>query len=299
MDFYLSLFALLLFCSMVAITLKNSKPRDLPPGPIQLPIIGNIHQLFGSLPHRILTDQAKKYGPLMHLQLGEISTFVVSSAEVAKEVMNEHDIIFASRPNLLGTRIISYNATDIAFSPYGDYWRQLRKICTRELLSPKRVQTFQSIREEAVLDMITSIALQRGSVVNLSKEIFSLTYRVTAQAAFGKQNKHQEEFISIMVDIVELVAGFNIADMYPSVKILERISGMRQKLERTHKQVDEILENILAEHKGKRDGLQPVRGEVKEDLADVLLKVQKSGDFGAPLSDSNLKAVILVSDFFG
>ncbi|KAL3509661.1 hypothetical protein ACH5RR_029062 [Cinchona calisaya] len=135
--------------------------------------------------------------------------------------------------------------------------------------------------------MIKSIGFQEGSVVNLSNEIFSLMYSIIAQAAFGKRSKHQKEFISVMVDVLGLGA-----DMYPSVKILERISGMRQKLERTHKQVDEILENILNEHKGKRTESQHGKGEAKEDLVDVLLNVQRSGEFGAPLTDSNLKAVL-------
>ncbi|XVF21143.1 hypothetical protein REPUB_Repub12eG0065100 [Reevesia pubescens] len=162
----------------------NMKQR-LPPGPWKLPLIGNLHQMVGLLPHRRLRNLAKKYGPLMHLQLGEVSAIVVSSLEAGQKLMKKHDLVFAQRPQLLATNIFSYDCKSIAFCPYGSFWRQLRKIYILELLSDKRVQAFGSIREEEVRNMIESIALSAGQPVNLSQKLSSLSNQVTALAAFG------------------------------------------------------------------------------------------------------------------
>ncbi|KAK4355184.1 hypothetical protein RND71_024155 [Anisodus tanguticus] len=227
------------------------------------------------------------YGPLMHLQLGEISTIIVSSPDIAKEIMQTHDVIFAQRPYLLAPSVISYNC-NIGFSPCGPYWRQLRKICATELLTSKRVQSFGSIREEEVFNLISSFSFNKGSIINLSARIFSMTYAITARAAFGKQSKYQEEFIKCVEDVVKVYAGFSISDIYPSIKLLETISGMRGKVEKIHKRIDAILEHIIIEHTEKEGDL-----EENENALDVLLKIQKKGDLEVPLTRDNIKAVLM------
>ncbi|GJZ34016.1 cytochrome P450 [Tanacetum coccineum] len=61
---------------------------------------------------------SKRYGPLMSIRLGMVQTLVVSSAEMAKEVMKTNDLNFCTRPVLTGLKKISYDNKDLAFSPY-------------------------------------------------------------------------------------------------------------------------------------------------------------------------------------
>lgn len=236
----------------------------------------------------------------MHLKLGEVSNIIVTSPEIAKEIMKTHDLNFCDRPNLVLSTILSYNATDIAFSPYGEYWRQLRKICTIELLSAKRVQSFRSIREEEVSKLVNTLMISASeegsscSVVNLTQMIFSLTYGTTARAAFGKTNgKNQQVFISTMEEKLKLLGGFCFADFYPSIGMLRRVSLARVKFEKLQSVADGILQDILDDHKGRK-GCHREAGE-HEDLVDVLLRFQEGNDLQSLLTDDNIKAVIKVS----
>jgi hypothetical protein len=84
----------------------NAKGRlHLPPGPLlSLPVVGNLHQIMGVLPHRSLRDLARRHGPVMQLRLGMVPTVVVSSAEAAREVLKTHDAACCSRPDTPGAR---------------------------------------------------------------------------------------------------------------------------------------------------------------------------------------------------
>ncbi|GJR84805.1 cytochrome P450 71D10-like protein [Tanacetum coccineum] len=273
---------------MILKLFKQSKPK-LPPGPWKLPIIGSVHHLSGSLLHHRLKDLADKHGPLMHLQLGELSLFVVSSSEIAKEVMKTQDANFANRPFHLAASIVGYDGSGITFSPYGECWRQLRKICNLELLSSKQVQSLRLVREEEVSKFVKSISQNPGSPVNLSKSLSSLIYGITAKAAFGKKCKEQDAFISLVNDSVTVGGGFSLADLFPSSKLLAFLSSTRAELEKIHQGFDQILNDIIEEHKISEIS----EGEVEKDLVDVLLHVQKRGDLDIPLSTDNIKAVIL------
>ncbi|XP_065862595.1 cytochrome P450 71D445-like [Euphorbia lathyris] len=291
------LFPFLVFIFMVLrlILVKKNSTKNLPPGPWMLPLIGSLHHLITSLPHHRLKDLAKIYGPIMHLQLGELTTIVISAPQTAKEVLKTHDITFAQRPRLLAMTLATYNYSDIVFSPYGEYWRQLRKICTVELLTVKRVESFRSIREEQVSKLITSISSSAaaGSPINFSMMANSSIYSIVSRSAFGKIWEGEDTLIAALKVLVEAASGFNLADLYPSIKVFGVLSGIISKMERHQKKIDVIFQNIIDQHRARK----ATGSNLIEDLIDVLLNAQDQGYLQFPLTDDNIKAVIL--DMFG
>ncbi|KAI9185535.1 hypothetical protein LWI28_008205 [Acer negundo] len=92
---------------------------------------------------------------------------------------------------------------------------------------------------------------------------------------------------------MELASGFSIADLYPSIGMLEVISGMKSKIEKLHQERDRIFGDIIDEHKERRQKTKTGQKEAdEEDLIDVFLRLQEDGDLEFPLTNNNNKAVI-------
>ncbi|MED6211861.1 hypothetical protein PIB30_077643 [Stylosanthes scabra] len=296
LSFILFISQLLKFLAKKSKALTKKTTPNLPPGPWTLPIIGSIHHFFGkSPPHHRLRDLAHKYGPLMHLKLGEASIMVVSSPEVAKEVFKTYDTIFAERPKqLIGADILCYGSTDIAMARYGGYWKQLRRISSVELLGPKRVRSFKSIREEEVMNLIVWISANNGSCVNLSKKVASMTSAITARATFGEKCKDEEEFILLLKNLGKIAERlFVVFSLFPSHTWLHLISRTQYEAEKLHKEFDMIVENIIGEKLKKKRNSGGDESNKVEDLLSILLNlVEDHGALEYPLTMDNVKAIV-------
>ncbi|KAH6757560.1 hypothetical protein C2S51_038708 [Perilla frutescens var. frutescens] len=265
-----------------------------PPGPKTLPIIGNMHQMSG-LPFRCLAELSKQYGPLMRLRLGEMETIVVSSPELAREILKENDPCFADRPQSIGIKVLWYDYIDMAFSPYGEYWKQMRKICMMELLSPRSVRSFASIRRDEVSGLVESIhrLSAGGEPIDISNRIFSMLSSITCRAVFGKVSNDKDTLIKILKDGLQMAGGFEIADFFPSSVVINALSWNKLRLLMMRRRLDVILDGLINQHRENHAEKIMGNGEFgNEDLVDVLLRLQESGELQFPIRNDNIKAVI-------
>ncbi|CAL4926065.1 unnamed protein product [Urochloa decumbens] len=264
----------------------------LPPGPWQLPIIGSLHHIAGKAPHRALRELARRHGPVMMLRLGEVQAVVMSSREAAIEVMKTQDLAFASRPQTATVRVITKEGRDIAFAPYGEHWRQLRKVAITELLSVRRVLSFRAVREDEVAAMLRDVAEAAAASrpVEMRARLAALVSDTTLRAVVGERWKHRDVFLRELSCATELVAGFNLADLWPSSWLAGRLSGVLPRAQACIHRVYGLLDGVIEEHL-RRDGGRAGH----EDLIDVLLRLQKDGEL--PRDMDVVKAVIF--DIFG
>ncbi|XP_020579328.1 cytochrome P450 71A1-like [Phalaenopsis equestris] len=279
---------------------KAIAATKLPPQPPGLPLLGNLHQL-GSFPHRSLNSLSKQYGPIILLRLGIVApTVVISTAELAEQVMKTQDLIFANRPPSSMANHLFYNSTDIAFSPYNDYWRMMKKISIVHLLSNRRVQSYKRLRQEEMDLLIAEIhaASAAAEAVNLSKRLRVLTNDIICRVALGRKYSGETRFQEMLDEFRKLLGSFPMADFFPWLGWVDRVIGLEGRARRASKELDELLERVLEEHLSRKKSSNAI-GSSKEcmDLVDVLLSVKEehdsNDDADIALGKEHIKALIL------
>lgn len=75
---------------------------DQAPGPMPLPVIGNLAELGKyEVPFEGFTALAKKYGDAYSLFLGSTRCLVVNNLELIREVLNQNGRFFGGRPDFI------------------------------------------------------------------------------------------------------------------------------------------------------------------------------------------------------
>ncbi|XP_057487215.1 cytochrome P450 736A117-like [Actinidia eriantha] len=228
----------------------------------------------------------------MLLRFGSKPVLVVSSADAAREIMKTQDLVFVNRPRSIVISKLLYGSRDVAFSPYGEYWRQIRSLCVVHLLSNKRVLSFRAVREEETTLMIDKIkqsySYSSSSVVNLTELFKSLTNNIVCRVASGRKYSEERRFKELLVEFVDYLGFFDVGDYIPWLWWVNKINGLYGRVERVAKELDDFIEGVVEEHeRGERKGGH-------EDFVDVLLQVQRENvASGSPIHRESVKAVIL------
>ncbi|MCE3216365.1 hypothetical protein HAX54_006255 [Datura stramonium] len=285
-----SLSILFLLVVLKLVSLKRRK-LNLPPCPLfKLPITGHLHLLKPPL-YCTLAKLSSKYGPVFSLQVGTRLVVVVSSPSAVEECFTKHnDIVFANRPSLMIGIFIGYNNTTVAGSPYGDHWRNLRRLYTLEILSTNRLNYFQPIRQHEIKLLVQRVFQNSsGTPVELKSKLFQMSYNIIMRMAAGKRyysdevdNEEANHFRELMEEVNSYEGASNPADFMPCI-FRWFFTSMEKKLARLGQKLDELLQGLIDDHRSHK---------ARNTIIDHLLSLQESQP--EYYTDQIIKGIILV-----
>ncbi|KAJ8633660.1 hypothetical protein MRB53_026996 [Persea americana] len=296
MDLLTFLFLILLVWTCIHfLQTRNTK---LPPGPIPLPIVGSLLKL-GSKPNESLAQFAQLYGPLMTLQLGSLTTLVVSTATMANQLLLKHDLIFSGRTVPDSVRVLRHQESSVVWMPPNPLWRSLRTLLNTQIMTVQRLDANIALRRAKVQKLVSHVGdcsvtqrevdIGRAGFITILNLISNTVFSVDL-ADLGSPAEEAQEFKDVVLGILEEAGKPNVSDYLPFLRWMD-LQGVRRRsigyFEKLHHLFDEMIDGRLRD---RSSGGYSRRG----DFLDVLL--DQNEEKGFQLKRHEVKA--LLADIF-
>ena len=156
--------------------------RRLPPGPVGLPLVGNLLEMPKSHPWLTHTELHKKYGPIFSMQFGASTVIFLGTYGAARDLLEKRSNIYSSRPRsvMVGECISQGNRSLIL--PYGEQWRGYRRL-QGSFLSPRMSNTYRELQDLESKQLISEFLTRDDFFKRYHRYSSSLTFAL----AYGKR----------------------------------------------------------------------------------------------------------------
>ncbi|XP_004700350.1 cytochrome P450 2D14 isoform X1 [Echinops telfairi] len=270
-----------------------------PPGPLPLPVLGNMLQLnFKDLPHS-MSQLRRRFGDVFSLQMCWTPVVVVNGLAAVREALVLRGEDTADRPPMPVYKHIGFGpqAQGVILARYGPAWREQRRFSLSTLrnfgLGKKSLE--QWVTEEADC-LCAAFAAQDGCPFSPNTLLNKAVSNVIASLTHGRRFEYDDPtFLKLLATVEQGLKEDStfLRELLNTCPILLRIPGLASKVFSGLRAFMDLLDGLVTEHRESREPGQPPR-----DLTDAFLD-QVDKDQGKPESsftDENLRMV--VADLF-
>ncbi|XP_023121541.1 cytochrome P450 2F5-like [Amphiprion ocellaris] len=273
---FLSLVLLGLCICFIILQLRPRRPKNFPPGPPVLPILGNILHLNLQNPLEDLEKLRKSYGDVYSLFLGPKPNVVINGVKAMKEAMVIKAAEFAGRPQDTFVSDV-FDVKGVIFADYGTSWREHRRFA---LMTLRNFGLGKKSMEERIHNEIQYIikTLDESIGTTLSPKVMfhNVASNIICQVLFGTRYEYDDEFITTVVQCVTEVTKITNgpwAMLYDTLPFIRNLPLPFNKAFKDIKISSDLVRHLLNEHKKTR-----VPGEPRDFLDCYLDEMEKKAE---------------------
>ncbi|XP_073399235.1 cytochrome P450 2K1-like [Dendrobates tinctorius] len=222
--------------------IKKSTAK-MPPGPMPLPVIGNLNLVDLNRPHESLMKLSEKYGEIFTLHFGPKKMVILAGYRIVKEAL-------VTRAEDFGERAIApifetlFKGHGIIFSN-GETWKSMRRFTISTLrdfgMGKKSVEA--RIQDE-LMPLIESFRSHNGKPFSTHMLINSAVSNVICSIIFGKRFEYDdptfEKLIKMLDENAKLV-GTPAVLLYNYYPFLGSLLGLHKKVEQNNNDLKSFI----------------------------------------------------------
>ncbi|XP_006974087.1 cytochrome P450 2J4-like isoform X1 [Peromyscus maniculatus bairdii] len=248
---------------------RSRRPKNFPPGPRRLPFLGNIFQIDFKQPHLAVQQLVKKYGNVISLDVGIMSSVIISSLPLIKEAFTHLDENFISRPKFPMQKHI-FNENGLIFSR-GQTWKEQRRFALMTLrnfgLGKKSLE--QRIQEES-RHLVEAIGEEGGQPFDPHFKINNAVSNIICSITFGERFEYHDsqfqELLRLLDEAMYLGSSLMVQfyNIFPG--IMKHLPGQHQTAIATWEKLKSYVSDRVDNHRKDWNPDEP------RDFIDAFLK---------------------------
>ncbi|KAG1775731.1 cytochrome P450 [Suillus placidus] len=136
--------------------IENSQNKPiLPPGPMPLPLLGNVLAIDKKEPWLTYTEWRAAYGDLIFVRILDQEVVVINSQHVAQALLDKRSRIYSDRPYLATLEPYGWSV-NFGFTGYNDEWRLCRRLF-HQTFRPESAVKFRPMQIRRAREMVANL----------------------------------------------------------------------------------------------------------------------------------------------
>ncbi|XP_021919684.1 methyl farnesoate epoxidase-like [Zootermopsis nevadensis] len=270
------------------------RPKNFPPGPPCLPLVGTLPFVPSKNVHFTMVKKwINDYGPVVGLMFGSHPAVAVIGAKQVMEVLRRDE--FQGRPYTFNAKHRSFNKRLGFFFTDGPFWQEQRRFTLRHLrdlgFGKKSLEGIIVDEAEVLFKKLLNVEIQRNGFFGLSS--INVLWAVLGGV---RHSQNDTEFTTLLQKITKLFRTGN-----PSGDIIDIIPFLRHLFPDVAGYKDRMIGTVCSQNyfrKSIREHMKTLDENAPRDFIDLYLTEMKQNDGTNNSSYTEDGLIMILLDLF-
>ncbi|CCM04078.1 uncharacterized protein FIBRA_06237 [Fibroporia radiculosa] len=207
--------------SCVLVVHHRRRSHSLPPGPRQLPFLGNVFDIPRKDVAATFASWSRQYGDIIYMHVLGREFVILNTAKAALDLFDDRGILYSDRPRSVMSDLVGKTRA-VLFHPYGEQLKKHRRLL-RNAFNPQRSKDYWQLEEEEARRLVSALAEEPKNFLAHVRQYYGA---IALRIAYGYQVKGrsgEDRYVNLTNELARITAkasepGRWLVDSFPILR---------------------------------------------------------------------------------